>query len=161
MNMKFNSIFCNLIGLAGMCLALTVSAAEVAVAPVLDRTGLPSLGDTWLKTNPYRGHPRAIEVGQSAFNQSCARCHGHDANTAGGVPAPDLRRLNGYCRRIANPILQVACLTDNDQYFKKSVLYGKTVVGFVHMPAWKDVLIQDDIWAIQAFIESRVSAKPQ
>ncbi|MBV5297724.1 MAG: c-type cytochrome [Rhodoferax sp.] len=158
--MYFKSIFNKLIALVCMCLAASAFAAEVAVAPVLDRTGLAPSGDAWLKTNPYRGNQRAIEVGQSAFNQSCARCHGHDANTAGGVPAPDLRRLHSYCRRIANSTLQAACLSDNDQYFKKSVLQGKTVVGIVHMPAWKDVLIQDDIWAIQAFIESRVSAKP-
>ncbi len=161
LSMNFKSTFSILLGLTSIWLTLSVSAAEVAVPPALDRSGLPSSGDAWLKTNPYRGKQRAIEVGQSAFNQSCARCHGHDANTAGGVPAPDLRRLDGYCRRIADPTLQAACLTDNDQYFKKSVLHGKTVVGIVHMPAWEGVLIQDDIWAIQAFIESRVSAKPR
>lgn len=161
MSMNSKSTFRRLFGLTSLCLTLSVSAAEIAVPPTLDRSGLPLLGETWLKTNPYRGNPRAIEVGQSAFNQACARCHGLDANTAGGVPAPDLRRVNGYCRSIAKPDVKAACLADNDQYFKKSVQLGKTVVGIVHMPAWKDVLIQEDVWAIQAFIESRVSAKPQ
>lgn len=156
MNMNLSLIIRNSIGLFAMSLALAAPAAEVAVAPVLDRSGLPSLGETWLNGNPYRGNPRAVEVGQSAYKQSCARCHGDDAGTAGGAPAPDLRQLNRYCRSIANPALQTACMADNDQYFKKTVLQGKAVVGVVHMPPWKDVLIQEDVWAIQTFIESRI-----
>lgn len=144
------------LGLAMMGLALAVPAAEVAVAPVLDLSGLPSLGDAWRKGNPYRGNPTAIAVGQSAFNQSCARCHGADASPVGGAPAPDLRQLNRYCRNIADSGLQAACMTDNDQYFGKSVREGKTVVGVVHMPSWNDVLSQEVVWAIQAFIESRI-----
>lgn len=131
-------------------------AANVAVAPVLDRSNLPPLGDVWRDTNPYRGNVQAIGVGQSAFNQSCAVCHGVDADTAGGVPARDLRQLNRYCRGIANPIVQTACMADNDHYFKKIVQDGKVVVGVRHMPAWRDALLQEDVWAIQAFIESRV-----
>lgn len=143
-------------GLVALCLALVAPAAEIAVAPILDLSGLPSFGETWLKGNPYRGNPRALAIGQSAFNQSCARCHGFNASPAGGVPAPDLRQLNGYCRRIADAGLQDACMADNDQYFKKSVLQGKVIVGVLHMPSWKDVLSQDVVWAIQAFIESRL-----
>jgi mono/diheme cytochrome c family protein len=149
------------LGLLGASLAFAAAANEVAVAPVLDRSGLAPLGATWLKGNPYRGNPRALEVGQSAFNQSCARCHGTDANPGGGTPAPDLRQLNRYCRSIANPALQTACMADNDQYFKKSVQEGKLIVGVRHMPNWKEVLTQEDIWAIQAFIESKIDARTQ
>lgn len=144
------------IGFFAMSVALAAVAAEVAIAPVLDRSGLPSLGETWRNGNPYRGNPRAVEVGQSAYSQSCARCHGVDANPGGGVPAPDLRQMNRYCRSIVNPALKAACMVDNDQYFKQSVLQGKVVVGVRHMPSWKDALIQEDVWAIQTFIESRI-----
>lgn len=159
MNLSLN--IRNSLGLVAIGLTLAASATEVAVAPVLDRTGLPPLGETWLKGNPYRGNPRAVEVGRSAFNQSCARCHGTDASQAGGATAPDLRQLNRYCRSIANPALQTACMADNDQYFKKSVQEGKVVVGVRHMPSWKAVLTQEDIWAIQAFIESRIEVRGQ
>ncbi len=156
MNMTLSLILRSSLGLVAMSLALAAPAIEVAVAPVLDRSGLPPLGDTWRKGNPYRGNPRAVEVGQSAFKQSCARCHGEDASPVGGAPAPDLRQLNRYCRSIANPVLQAACMADNDQYFKKTVQQGKVVVGVRHMPSWNEVLIQEDVWAIQTFIESRI-----
>lgn len=146
----------NGLGLLGLCLALAAPAAEIAIAPVLELASLPLLGDTWLKGNPYRGNPHAVEVGQSAFNQSCARCHGANASPVGGAPAPDLRQLNGYCRRIADADLQATCMTDNDQYFRKSVQQGKVIVGVVHMPSWKEVLSQEVVWALQVFIESRI-----
>jgi mono/diheme cytochrome c family protein len=47
-------------------------------------------------------------------------------------------------------------MADNDHYFKKIVQDGKVVVGVRHMPAWRDALLQEDVWAIQAFIESRI-----
>ena len=142
------------LGLLACCLAFSASAVEVAVAPLVDQSGLPPLGAE-VKTNPYRATGRAVEVGQSAFNQSCARCHGVDANPA-GAPAPDLRQLNRYCRRIGDGELQAACMADNDAYFNKTVASGKTIVGVMHMPPWKGVLNQELVWAIQSFIESRV-----
>lgn len=158
-HLLFARVFRRCLGLLALCLALAVPAAELAIAPVLDLTGLPELGDSWLKGNPYRGNVRAVAVGQSAFNQSCARCHGADSSPVGGAPAPDLRQLNRYCRNIADSGLQAACMTDNDQYFRKSVQQGKVIVGIVHMPSWKDVLSQEVVWAIQVFIESRIGGE--
>jgi mono/diheme cytochrome c family protein len=147
-------------GMPGLLLGsliFSTSAIEIAVAPVVDQSGLPPLGADLRTnpTNPYRANARAVEVGQSAFSQSCARCHGVDANPA-GAPAPDLRQLNRYCRRIGDSELQAACMADNDAYFNKTVASGKTIVGVMHMPPWKGVLNQELVWAIQAFIESRV-----
>ena len=34
---------------------------------------LPDIGAAWLKSNPYRGNAKAIEIGKSAYNQNCAR----------------------------------------------------------------------------------------
>jgi len=146
-------------GLLAGCLAFVAVAlaGEVAVAPVVDQSGLPPLGAE-VRTNPYRANTRAIEVGQSAFNQACARCHGIDANPA-GAPAPDLRQLNRYCRRIGEPAVQAACLADNDAYFSKTVANGKTIVGVMHMPPWKNVLSPELVWAIQAFVEARAVAR--
>jgi len=130
-------------------------ADEVAHRPKVDFSMLPKLGQAWLAINPYRGNPEAITVGQVTYGQTCARCHGADAST-NAAPAPDLRKLNAFCRRIENAELNAACMRDNDAYFSKTVRQGKTIVGVVHMPAWDPVLPQELIWAVQSFIESRV-----
>jgi len=129
-------------------------ANEVANRPEVDSSRLPKLGQTWLDTNPLRGNAEAITVGQLTYGQTCARCHGADAST-NAAPAPDLRRLNAFCRRIENEEVKAACMRDNDVYFSKTVRQGKTIVGVVHMPAWEPVLSQELIWAVQSFIESR------
>lgn len=131
-----------------------VAANEVAVAPSVEPTGLPVLGETWREANPYRANATAVAIGQAAYNQACARCHGADAST-NAAPAPDLRQLNRYCRRIADPALSAACMRDNDAYFAKTVRTGKIIVGVTHMPPWQGVLKQELAWAIQTFIESR------
>ncbi|MDD2743203.1 MAG: c-type cytochrome [Rhodocyclaceae bacterium] len=133
-------------------------ANEVAIAPTVSPDGLPPLGNIWLTENPYRGNPVAIATGLQAYNQACARCHGAEAsiNTA---PAPDLRRLNRFCKRIADAELNAACMRDNDAYFAKTVRNGKIIVGVTHMPPWEGVLKQELAWAIQAFIESRASGR--
>lgn len=133
-------------------------ANEVAVAPAVSPDGLPPLGDTWLSENPYRGNPLALTIGQQAYNQACARCHGADAST-NAAPAPDLRQLNRFCKRISDAELNAACLRDNDAYFAKTVRNGKIIVGVTHMPPWQGVLKQELAWAIQVFIESRVSGR--
>ena len=57
----------------------------------IDTSHLPQLGEDWLESNPYRGNADAVELGASAYNQNCARCHGLGA-VSGGI-APDLRLL--------------------------------------------------------------------
>lgn len=137
--------------------ATSVLANEVAVAPTVSPDGLPSLGETWRSENPYRGNAEAIAIGQQAYNQACARCHGADAST-NAAPAPDLRNLNRFCKRIGDTELKAACLRDNDAYFAKTVRNGKIIVGVTHMPPWDGVLKQELAWAIQVFVESRAGA---
>ncbi|MEY2633728.1 MAG: hypothetical protein RIR00_2382 [Pseudomonadota bacterium] len=142
-------------------LVTPVLAREIAVAPQVDASTLPALGQTWLEANPYRETPAAaaaLDIGRSAYNQSCARCHGADASTH-AAPAPDLRNLNRSCRRIEDPALKAWCLRDNDAYFARSVRHGKLIVGVTHMPAWEAVLAQELAWAIQIFIEAQAAAK--
>ena len=148
-------------GLTTALLALPLLANEVAVAPQVDASRLPSLGKTWLAANPYRNQPAAAEavaIGRDAYNQSCARCHGADAST-NAAPAPDLRNLNRSCRRIADAELKAWCLRDNDAYFAKTVREGKIIVGVTHMPPWADILPQELAWSIQLFFEAQAAAK--
>lgn len=129
-------------------------AVEVADPNVkVDTSGLAAItGDQ--AGNPYRGNARAAEIGRTAFNQACARCHGVDAVNKGQV-GPDLTRMDRACRRIVDPAVQRLCVEDNDDFFLKSVQQGKVRVGVVHMPAWQDVLSPAAIWTLRTFLETR------
>lgn len=140
--------------LFAILLSTATAANEVAVAPSVTPDGLPPLGAQWLESNPYRGNAAAVDIGRQAYGQACARCHGAEAST-NAAPAPDLRNLNRYCRRIGDAELKAACLRDNDAYFAKTVRQGKVIVGVTHMPPWEGVLKQELAWAIQVFVESR------
>lgn len=141
--------------------ALAGTAGAEGIHPY-NLAGLPLLGDEWKPGNPYRGNAEIARAGGIAFNQNCARCHGVDAvaSGTGGMPAPDLRKLDRYCRRIKDGALKEACMADNDDYFRLTVLQGKTIVGVNHMPAWQGLLNQETVWAMKTFIESRSGAKP-
>ena len=133
--------------LAAAC-ALLTGTAFAAGLPLgiteVDNGGLPEVGDEWLAENPYRtaDHEvwvRAIEVGESAFTQNCARCHGLGA-ISGGL-APDLR------------MLQAADY--DDEWFAERFREGMTQDGITKMPAFGDVLSQKTAWAIRTYIETR------
>lgn len=142
--------------LAGLLcvVAASASADEVANIPVVDQSALPPIAKGWARINPYRGLPVAIEVGGQTYAQTCARCHGPEADPT-GHPAPDLRRLDMACRRILEPDLRATCVSDNDVFFSKSVREGRTIVGVTHMPAWEKALGAKLIWAIRSYIETR------
>lgn len=109
----------------------------------IDTTGLPELGDEWEDTNPFREddklQPRAIEIGQSAYNQNCARCHGLEV-ISGGI-APDLRYLEETF--------------DGDDWYKERVINGAVRDGKVYMPKFFGTISQEGLWAIRTYIDSR------
>jgi mono/diheme cytochrome c family protein len=116
--------------------------------------------ETWAPPNPYRGMDNVLEAGRAAYAEHCASCHGADA-VQPNAEGPDLRRLDSFCRRLKDAALKAACLKDVDSYYFTSVLEGKVRAGVVHMPAWKDVLAPESIWAIRSFVETRPSRPPQ
>jgi len=110
----------------------------------VDTSGLPELGDEWLVENPWRDPhgehwKRAVEVGSSAYNQNCARCHGLGA-VSGGL-APDLRKLeaNDY----------------GDEWYLERYRNGYTQSGITRMPAFGELLGQEAAWAIRTYVETR------
>ncbi|WP_096700613.1 cytochrome c-550 PedF [Magnetospirillum sp. 15-1] len=100
--------------------------------------GLKKLGDKWQQENPYRGNKRAIEIGDSAFNQNCARCHGLGA-ISGGI-APDLRYLPEGL--------------EGDEWFLERIRHGAVRDGRVYMPKFEGILSQEAMWAIRAWLET-------
>jgi hypothetical protein len=140
-----------------LCLALLVPALACAGTeirrPAVDTSALPAIEPGWAPINPLRGDARAIAVGREAFNQACARCHGHDADGS-RAPAPDLRRIGLACRRVRDETLYRRCLSDADDFFVQSVRYGKQKFGILHMPPWEGVLEPALVWSIRSFVET-------
>ncbi len=118
--------------------AVTAIAHGDVTPQAVDVSTLKALGEEWQAENPYRGDKEAIRVGDSAYNQNCARCHGLGA-VSGGI-APDLRYL---------PID-----AETDEYFIGRVRNGVTRNGAVYMPPFEGMLSQEAMWAIRAWLDT-------
>lgn len=99
----------------------------------------------WVEENPYRGDEKAIEIGTSAYAQNCARCHGLDA-ISGGM-TPDLRLLNDD--------FEWESKAASDEWFIQRVRHGAVIQGRVYMPPFENILSQEAMWAIRAYLDTR------
>lgn len=133
--------------------ALLTGALCLPAAFGADSSSLPPLGSDWKPQNPYRGNAAAAAVGKAVFEENCIRCHGADATGRGAIGA-NLQLVGRFCRRIADDALKQRCLADADDFFKRSVQEGKIRVGITYMPPWKDVLKQEEIWALRTYVEA-------
>lgn len=104
----------------------------------VDVSTLEPLGEEWLEVNPYRGDKEAIRIGDSAYNQNCARCHGL-SGISGGI-APDLRYLPPE--------------DEGDEIFMMRIRDGATRDGRVYMPPFEGILSQEAMWSIRAWLET-------
>ncbi len=134
--------------LAAASLGFTTAAmAHGDVVPQGANTdGLEPLGAEWLDENPYRTADEeikalAVRIGDGAYNQNCARCHGLEA-MSGGI-APDLRELDADI--------------NGDEWFKERVINGATRNGAIYMPRMAEHLSQEALWAIRTYIEKRAA----
>jgi cytochrome c-550 PedF len=142
------------------CLSLAFSFALSPVAhahgdvvpQAVETKGLPALGDKWREENPYRGNKQAIGIGDSAYAQNCARCHGLQA-ISGGI-APDLRQLDRDCLTQKDETKKQACYKEMDGYYASSVRKGKVRNGAVYMPPFEGIFSQEAVWAIKSYLES-------
>ncbi|MDP3872220.1 MAG: c-type cytochrome [Methyloversatilis sp.] len=139
---------------ASLILLSGTVGAERPAAPLTDTSSLPALGDAWRDANPYRDDDTIAAVGRTLYNETCSKCHGPDMN-AKGHPAPPLRRLQRYCKKVQDAALKARCLADVDHYFVTTVLKGKYILGVEHMPAWEGILKQEAVWAIKTYVDSR------
>lgn len=115
----------------------------LTIEPV-NTDALPDVGEEWLTENPYRAAApevweTAITIGESGFNQNCARCHGLGA-ISGGL-APDVRYLEA--------------MEGGDEWYVERFREGMTQDGVTKMPAFGDLLGQKAAWAIRTYIETR------
>lgn len=124
-------------------LVITIAAPQVfahgdVVPQAVDTSGLKNLGADFLEANPYRKDKTAIRIGDSAYNQNCARCHGLGA-VSGGI-APDLRYL---------PLGD-----EGDEVFLQRIRKGAVRDGRVYMPPFEGTLSQEAMWAIRSWLET-------
>jgi len=91
-----------------------------------------------VEVNPYRGDKLAVQIGSSAYNQNCARCHGLEA-ISGGI-APDLRYLPEG--------------KEGDEIFIMRVRNGAVRDGRVYMPKYEGILSQEALWTIRAYLDT-------
>ena len=136
-----------------LALAAQSALAFDAFTPQVDTSALPAAAHTWAEPNPLRGNPDAIALGRATFNQTCAHCHGADANGS-RAPAPDLRRIGQGCKRIEDVALRARCTADADAWFIQSVRHGKQKFGIVHMPPWEGYLSPELVWSLRSFVET-------
>lgn len=135
-----------LIALLSVC-SFSVLGHGAVTPQSIDTSTLPQLDEEWADTNPYRDLEgdtlkEVIRVGDSAYNQNCARCHGL-GGISGGI-APDLRALPADY--------------DGDEWYIYRVQNGAVRNGAVYMPKMTEHLNQEALWAIRTWLES-VSAK--
>ncbi|MCC5993443.1 MAG: cytochrome c-550 PedF [Rhodobacteraceae bacterium] len=133
----------NILPSSALALALSASLAlahgDVTPQPV-NTDGLPELTGGWEFENPFRDPDgdyweRALRIGDSAYNQNCARCHGLEV-VSGGL-APDLRFL------MAEEM--------DDEWYMERVRRGSGD----RMPAYEELMNQQAMWAIRTYIETR------
>lgn len=133
------------ISVLGLSLVASMTLAHGDVAPqAVDTDALPDVGEEWLIENPYRDAgpevwAKAIEIGDSGYNQNCARCHGLGV-VSGGL-APDLRFLEAE--------------EYGDEWFVERFQTGYTQNGITKMPAFGELLGQKAAWAIRTYVETR------
>lgn len=131
--------FASLVAALAIAIPAQMAIAHGDVVPqAVDTTGLKQLGAEFLKSNPYRGDKTAIRIGDSAFNQNCARCHGLGA-ISGGI-APDLRYLPAG--------------DEGDEVFLPRIRKGSVRDGRVYMPPFENTLSQEAMWAIRTWLET-------
>lgn len=142
-----------ILAIVGAMAAAAAMAHGNMTPQAVDTSMLPQLGADWRNENPYRNNQDAIRVGDAAYNQNCARCHGLDA-VSGGI-APDLRKLDNDCASIADAKKKAACAQEIDQYVLETVRHGRSRNGAVYMPPFEGTFTQEAIWAVKAYLETR------
>ena len=110
----------------------------------VDTEGLEELPEDFAAENPYRvmggeQYELAVEIGSSAYNSNCARCHGLEV-ISGGI-APDLRLLEDG--------------EFGDEWFIERVRKGYSQNGTYKMPPYETLLSQEAMWAIRSYTETQ------
>ena len=96
--------------------------------------------------NPLRNDDSAVDAGKKIFQSNCASCHGSNGKGDGAAA----QSLDPAPSNLAS--LQAGL---SDGYFFWRISEGGLMEPFrSSMPAWKTILIQDQIWELIAYIRT-------
>jgi mono/diheme cytochrome c family protein len=121
-----------------------------------NRSGMPMMGAVPAPyssmSNPLPRTRETVERGAKVYEQNCASCHG----TTGAGDGP-------MARTISPPPANLLWLSQMpmvqwDPFMYWTVAEGGAQYGNA-MPAFKDTLSKDDIWAVIAYIQARLPQK--
>ena len=105
------------LALAGLA-TMAYAHGDVAPQPV-NTDALPEVGEEWLIENPYRAEKAgdevwwtAVTIGDSAYNQNCARCHG-----LGVVPEHQTHLVDLEVLQLLQRALQQGLAVEPDEAF--------------------------------------------
>lgn len=96
--------------------------------------------------NPFEGNQDAVTAGKTLYDVNCAACHGAQAKGDGAAGASlDPKPAD----------LQKTAKETTPQYSNWVIHVGGVGSGLnASMPAFKDVLSDDDIWQVVTYLET-------
>lgn len=118
------------IGWAAAFAALAIAAMAI---PTAQRAAAQQAASEQAKPGPATADQEMIDKGKALFAEHCSHCHGFNMVNAGTV-TPDLRKF-----------------PDDQPRFIHTVKNGKNN----RMPPWGDMLSDDDIANLWAYVSSR------
>jgi mono/diheme cytochrome c family protein len=121
-----------------------IAAATVSIAAVPMQNGWVLPEDAATKKNPLMIDAKTLAIGKGVYKNKCQRCHGPGGLGDGADADPELAAdmdLTNPKRADRNP---------------DGVVYYKIVNGRKKpkMPAFKDELSEEQIWAVVAHVQS-------
>lgn len=103
-------------------------AAAPAAKEMKPAEGIPSV-------NPFKGDAKAIAAGKEIFQVNCMPCHGADGKGTGLPNQPDFTNAAWWAG-------------EKDDHHFMAVTNG---VAGTPMPAWKDLLTEEERWKVLAY----------
>lgn len=96
--------------------------------------------------NPLSGQAGAVSEGQSLFQANCSSCHG----PSGRGDGPASAGLNPKPKNLTQTVPEAS-----DGYLYWRIAEGGLMDPFNSvMPAWRGVLVEDEIWQVVSYLRS-------
>jgi mono/diheme cytochrome c family protein len=118
------------------------AAPPVGAVPISGSTPQLSYDDATSLTNPVAGTPDAIVRGQELARVNCAACHGSTGHGDGPVA--------GYF----SPVRPVDFASQRVRNRTDGQLFWIITNGLGNMPAFRDLLSEQDLWTVVLFVRS-------